>query len=285
MDTRSIFSFGASEPRVRVPLAVNDPGSVSGGSAGSTSFYTASSHRGESTSWSGVNFERSSGGASSFGAPPSCRLRRRGKFTKSLERAVVATTWWKDLSGSGGASPARAWLDSFLSGTDVEVVNEKTLEIPTGEGGVRSLQLVQVPFENGSRARRALWVCPELVSKLVAVRLFRAPSAGLLASLRSRARLWADELGVDTMDLVRFLPGSVVLASLPAPDEVAAVGALRGAAGRWGVDVLGPLASGRLVSSPARRFGDYTKGPLAWLLGKSDERLLAAGVPQLQMPA
>jgi len=212
-------------------------------------------------------------------------LRRRGRFTRSLERAVVSTTWWSDLSGSGGSSPARAWLDSFLSGTDAKVLDEKTLVIPTGEGKVRELQLLQVPFENGSRARRALWVCPELVSKLVAVRLFRAPSAGLLASLRSRARLWADELGVDTMDLVRFLPGSVVLAAVPSPDEVAAVGALRGAAGRWGVDVLGPMASGRLVPSPARRFGDYTKGPLAWLLGKTDERLLAAGVPHLQMPA
>nr|UYZ32452.1 hypothetical protein [Alternaria dianthicola umbra-like virus 2] len=289
MDTASIFSVGSSGVRVRLPLASTNASFVTARSSRATGSHSlaASSERAESISGSASSPERGSIGSAGLGRPPrSFRLRKRGRFTRALEAAVTCTTWWKDLSGAGGCSPARAWVDSYLSGTDAKVVNEKTLVIPArADGGdERSLQLVQMPFENGT-AKRQLWVCPELVAKLVSVRLFRAPSAGLLASLRSRARLWSDEVGVDAMDLARFLPGSLVLAVLPSPDEVAALGALRGSAGRWGADVLGPLAQGRLVESPPRRLGDYFQGPLGWLLGRSDERVLAAGVPFAQLPA
>ncbi|WAP48697.1 hypothetical protein [Phoma matteucciicola RNA virus 2] len=289
MDTASIFSVAASGVCVRLPTASTSASFVTARSsrAPSGAFAATSPERAGSTVGSASCSERGSSGPAGLGRPPSSfRLRKRGRLTRALEAAVTCTTWWKDLSGAGACSPARAWIDSYLSETDARVVNEKTLVIPAKEEGAkdRSLQLVQMPFENGN-AKRALWVCPELVSKLVAVRLFRAPSASLLASLRSRARLWADEVGVDAMDLARFLPGSVVLAVLPSPDEVAAVGALRGVAGRWGADVLGPLAQGRLVANPSRSLKDYLQGPLGWLLGRSDERVLAAGVPFVQLPA
>jgi len=284
MDTVSEISFGSSIrvnlPRVPVSPSISFHTASSGGFGNSQA---ASSQSGESTTQRSVTASGRSEAAADSSVAGGTRLRRRGRFTRAVERAVVASTWWSDLGRCGDVSPARAWMDSYFSGTSAKVVNVKDLVLKEGTEEQRVLQLVQVPFENGARASRALWVSPELVARLVAVRMFRPPGAALLASLRSRARLWAEEVGMDVLDLVRVMPGSVVMATLPSPDEVAAVGALRGAAGRWGVNVLGPLASGRLVSNPPRRFADYLQGPLGWMLGKSDERLLAAGVPQLNM--
>lgn len=212
------------------------------------------------------------------------RLRRRGHFTNVL--GVVATRvcpWWKDLGSDTGSASAASWLVSYLSDTGVNVLG-KGYEVVCKEGR-DPLYLVAVPFSS-DEGTRELWVCPELVAALAAVRLFRPVSEGLLATLRSRARLWAEERGVLLMDLVRFLPGTLVLASLPMPDEVVALGALRGDAGRWSADVLGSFAKGVLkapsrvmdswwgVLKPALRFGGPKRGTLE-----------ACGARPLQLPA
>lgn len=211
------------------------------------------------------------------------RLRRRGRLTNVLESAWKETAvWWSDLD-CGNGSAARSWLASYGGGAVSQITDGKVLKVVGDNEVERNLELVRVPMVNGDVSRE-VWVCPELLAKLASVRLFRAPSATLLANLRSRARLWAQEVGVSSMDLVRFMPGTLALA-LPMPDEVASVGVLRGSAARWGVSVLGQLDKGKLVSNPDKPLGNYLRGPLSWFFRKEDERVLAAGVETLSLPS
>jgi len=214
------------------------------------------------------------------------RLRKRGRLTSALERSWKnLPCWWSDLAGQGTLSGARSWLASFMDGAVDKISDGKEIIVKGAEEcGVRTLQLLQIPFESNGH-NRPLWICPELLATLVSVRMFRPVSEGLLASLRSRSRLWARDEGVDVMDLVRFLPGTLVLAMLPMPDEVTAIGALRGAAGRWSVSVLGALAKGRLVSAPEKPLGNFLRRPFSWLFSREDSRVLGPGVRELQLPA
>lgn len=177
------------------------------------------------------------------------RLRPRGAFTRSLEEEVRRSTWWSDLGG-GALNPAKAWLDSYFGESGVKTSGKvKLLSWVDGERP-RSTWVMSVRFssENGTSD---LWVSHELLAALTAVRVFRPISEGLLASLRSRARLWAEEISLPVVDLVRFLPGTLTLACLPMPDEVLAVGALRGSAAAWSADVLGALGVG-VAKGPSR---------------------------------
>lgn len=215
------------------------------------------------------------------------RLRRRGRQT-----AVFASSWqnlpgwWSDLTGKDSLSAARSWLRCYWDGVVDKISDGKEIMVNLGsEVGVRPLQLYQALFTNGD-VRRPLWVCPELMAHLVSVRMFRPVSEGLLASLRSRARMWAKEEGVTVMDLVQFLPGTLVAASLPAADEVAAVGALRGRSAQWSAAVLGPLAQGMAKPSPGRPLGDYLRRPLAWFFKRTEGTMLGGGYHlTVNMPA
>jgi len=149
---------------------------------------------------------------------------------------------------------------------------------------------VWVPFSTGGNGGnegdvRALQICPELVAELTKRRMFRSVTSVLLGSMRGRAVMWADEKGVGAMDLVRIMPGSVALAMLPMPDEVTALGALRGAAGVWSAGVLGALEQGRLTSAPPLPLGNFLRGPLSWLFARRDTRVLAPGVDTLTLSA
>jgi len=192
------------------------------------------------------------------------RWRKRGKLTRSL--AVLGSElrrgWWRDLPESGSpAQDGMNFLVKFLApGTKLGVVNQVCVvrdDVP------ERLPIVEVQFssENGTRN---LWVSPGLVASLFTVRCFRAVDEGLLASLRSRARLWARDQGMSDMDLAFILPGSVMLAALPQPDEVLAVGALRSSAAVWSSKVLRGLSNGVAASyAPNRSF----MGTLRVLLG------------------
>lgn len=170
------------------------------------------------------------------------RLRPRGAYTKSIEAEVLRSTWWSDL-GRGALNPAKAWLDSYFGGSGAKTTGlVKELSWVDGDR-TRSLWLTAVRFcsENGSSD---LWVSHELLASLVTVRMFRPITEGLLASLRSAARLWAEDIGMPKLDLVRLMPGTLVLSCLPMPDEVVAAGALHGVAAAWSSDVLGALGKG-----------------------------------------
>jgi len=154
----------------------------------------------------------------------------------------------------------------------------------------KPVHTVWVPFSIGRNGGnegdiRALQVSPELVAELAKRRMFRSVTSVLLGSMRGRALIWANERGVSVMDLVRIMPGSIALAMLPMPDEVTALGALRGAAGVWSVAVLGALEQGRLVSAPRLPLGNYLRRPLSWVFGTRDTRVLAPGVDTLTLPA
>lgn len=200
------------------------------------------------------------------------RLRRRGRLTNVLESlAARSPGWWSDLTGGAATGTPAAWLYSYLESTGVKVGSGILKEISCG-GDNPSLHAVSIPFRS-DEGSRLLWVCPELVAALAAVRIFRPLTEALVASLRSRSRLWAEERGLNVMDLVSVMPGSLALACLPMPDEVVALGSLRGAAGRWSVDVLGAFAKGTLKSpsgggqwwrvlKPLLRFGGPREGVL-----------------------
>jgi len=176
------------------------------------------------------------------------RLRPRGALTRSLEGAVKRAGWWSDLSQSYD-TPARAWLDSYFAESGVKAGGlAKKLHWQDGETS-RSLWVVGVKFssENGSKE---LWVSADLLASLSVVRMFRPMTEGLLASLRSRARLWAEDIGMSALDLVRVLPATLALACQPMPDEVLATAAFRGSAAAWSSDVLGALGRG-LAKGPS----------------------------------
>jgi hypothetical protein len=180
------------------------------------------------------------------GSSRALRLRPRGTLTRCLERLTRESSWWSDLAGDAQVSPARAWLESYFSDSGVKVCGGTKVVSGCVGGKTTSTALVRVLFgsEELNGGAKLLWVSPQLLSRLVTVRLFRPVSEGLLASLRSRARQWSEEQGIADMDLVQFMPGTLVLAVLPMPAEVVAVSALRGAAASWSVDVLGALSGG-----------------------------------------
>lgn len=212
------------------------------------------------------------------------RLRKRGAVTRRLENLAKALPcWWSDLAGSGGAKSTLLWLESYLKDSGVKVAANRQLQTVDVEGNVSTLTLAQVAFSS-EEGNRWLWVCPELLASLVVVRLFRPVSETLLASLRAKSRMWAREMNMRVEDLASVLPGTLSLAVLPMPDEVVAVGALRGHAGRWSNEVLGNLSRGRLaavsrigswwdVLRPALRFG-----------GTSGSTLSGAGCAPLVLP-
>jgi hypothetical protein len=214
----------------------------------------------------------------------SLRLRRRGRLTNALAKAAESLPiWWEDLDCSTPAAAALRWMESHLKDSGAKVGVASDVGLLEGEG-LRSLPVVQVHFssEEGSRW---LWVCPELLAHLFVVRLFRPVSEALLGSLRSKARLWSKEIGLPAESLARFLPGTLSLALLPTPDEVVAVGALRGSAGQWSTEVLGALSRGNLQASnrggswwdvlkPSLRFGG-TRGEFLGGEGCSPLRLAA----------
>lgn len=177
------------------------------------------------------------------------RLRARGVLTNTLEQAVRAAgipNWWSDLVGTRRGSLARAWFQAHFVGDGVKVVGATKI-IRLGDVDSRkTFSLVQVQLEPG-----LAWVCVELLAQLYVVRVFRPLTEGLLASLRGRARLWAEEAGMSVMDLARVLPATLVLACTANTLERACVGALRGAAGAWSVDVLGSLGKGVLKERDA----------------------------------
>lgn len=227
-----------------------------------------------------------------IGRPWGLRLRKRGRLTAVLESASrVELGWWSDLT-SDDASRARAWLRHYGGGVLSKVVGGATIEgiVSTDKDTddevtkVTSYQLLSVPFK-GDATPRALWVCPELLADLTMTRLFRPVSSALLGSLRGIARRWVEDRGISALDAVRFLPGTLVLAMLPMPDETTAVAALRGAAGRWSADVLGDLAHGVAHSAPSEPFGNFLKGPLSWFFRRTDTAVLGPGVNSLVLPA
>lgn len=177
------------------------------------------------------------------------RLRVRGRQTRTLEALGVAIPgWWEDLSSFGSpANRALAFMRSHLgdSGAKVgQVQLASTNEVDGDSAGPVAVVQVLFSAEEGSRW---LWVCPELLAKLYTIRLFRPISEGLLASMRGKSRLWAQERGLSVENLSRVLPGTLALAALPTPDEVVSLGALRGTAGQWSSEVLGALSRGTLT--------------------------------------
>lgn len=234
------------------------------------------------------------------------RFRKRGRFTNVVARQLARhPTWWSDLGGEQGPGLVSAWLRSQFEGTGIKLARGGVSVGGGGPGGGSSeppadgessaprdasslepapepVHLVRVAFErNGST--RWLWVSPELVAALSVVRLFRPVTEGLLASLRSRARLWAEERRVSVMDLVRFLPGTLVLAALPTPDEVTAHAALRGDAGRWSASALGSFAKGVLRDGDGPSFWDCLRPALRF--GGPVRGTLVDGVRSLSLPS
>lgn len=215
------------------------------------------------------------------------RLRPRGKMTRSLALAAAkAPCWWKDLAGASGARAALSWLESHLQDSGVKLGMSNLVETNTDEGNRGTLVVSQALFssEEGSRW---LWICPELLAALHTVRVFRPVSESLIASLRSRARHWAKERGLSVLDLTRVLAGTLVLAALPMPDEVVALGALRGSAAQWSSDVLGSLLAGK--ATPTNRglgWADVFRQPLRNILGGGTKGsvLGGAGCTAIQMP-
>jgi len=87
------------------------------------------------------------------------------------------------------------------------------------------------------------------------------------------------------MDLVRIMPGSIVLSLLPMLDEASAVSALRGKAGRWSTEVLGSLEKGTLCGPSAAPMGNFLRWPFKLLFARDDDRVLVAGAKSLALPA
>jgi len=199
------------------------------------------------------------------GANP--RLRKRGRLTNQLAvlGSQLSRGWWRDLPSSSDATLGMNFLMKFCApGTKLGVVNQ--VRVVRGEAqGLAAVVEVLFSSENGTRP---LWVCPELVASLFTVRCFRPVDAGLLASLRSRARLWARDVQMSDLDLAFILPGSVMLAALPQPDEVVALGALRSSAAVFSATALRGLEDGTVSRSvPARSLW----GTLRIIFGGGDD--------------
>lgn len=217
------------------------------------------------------------------------RFRRRGRVTASFQAVAKALPgWWedesRDLTGDGGACLGLRWFESYLKDSKIKVGGMRQLEVVDGDGESSPITLVQAHFSS-DEGGRWLWVCPELLAQLVTVRLFRPMSEGLLASLRSKARLWARDAGVSVERLVAFLPGTLVLAMVPMPDEIVAVGSLRGHAGQWSVDVLGKLSKG-VLSPPSLKLTSWwdVLRPSLRFGGKPGSTIGGAGCARLTLP-
>lgn len=207
------------------------------------------------------------------------RLRKRGRVTNSLARTAVRLGWWSDLTSPNG-SAARAWFRQVFDSKEAgqpQLASDAATQLHLGGEGVAPLDLLEVIFTNDNGVRRAMPVCPELLAKLMALRVFRAPSAGLVGSFRSRARLWAEERGVSPMDLVCFLPGTLILAMVPTAAEADALATLRGPAGVWANEVLTALDKGQLRRAPEREvgWGEVLKWPFNLAFDRPQKRGMA----------
>jgi len=215
--------------------------------------------------------------AESHGSGVGFRLRPRGKATRALERMVGGSSgWWRDLSCSTPARAALSWMRAYMA-PGVRLGGVRLVERRGEDGGLLDPIPIVQAFFSSEESSRCLWVCPALVAELQGVRCFRAPGPEVLSSLRSRARLWARDAGVGALDYSLFLPGTLVVASLPQPAEVVAVGALRGSASRWAQDVLVPLGAGRAV--PPRSPSWLRVLSIIFRLSGDDRDPLRAGAP------
>jgi len=242
-----------------------------------------------SSAWGGLTHYKDSAGKASPAEPKTrhfgFRLRPRGALTRSLEATAKASVWWRDLHTSGSStSTARAWLDSLFEGTGVEALGEaKQVECASSDSGEpRCVNMIRVVVRGTSGRNgdlRQLWVCPELVAELTAVRVFRPLSEVLLATFRGRARRWAVEQGLPVMDLVHCLPGSLLLSALPFVGEVAAVEAMAGRGMQWSARHLGALANGQVIARVVPRW-------LSWLgiSGERDAGAFGGRVARLSLP-
>lgn len=218
---------------------------------------------------------------------PGLRLRRRGKATVALQRMGEALPgWWREgLTGCSGARIALSWIEDHLRDSGVKLGRVGHASTKEKEGAGAPVFGVQALFES-EEGSRWLWLCPELVAHLYLYRAYRPVSEMVLSSLRSRARLWAEERGLSAFDLARFLAGSLMIAMLPTPDEVVSLGALRGSAAQWSVDVLGALKAGRAVpTSRGMGWADVFKPFLRFGAGTKGSVLGGAGCGSITMPA
>lgn len=182
------------------------------------------------------------------------RLRPRSRLTRNLEAVGRRVRgWWRDLPVDSDAELALLWMQEYsVDGTKLGMA--RSVSTRGEDGSVGTVSLVEVHFSSEERASGAgLFVCPELVAELFAIRCFRTLDASTLQSLRGRARLWARDKGVSPLDLALFLPGTLVFASLPQRSEVESLGALRSSAALWSVDVLGALGRGVLKAPTGPR--------------------------------
>jgi len=217
------------------------------------------------------------------------RLRKRGAETRRLQAlSAAAPGWWEDLPGNSPARRAIAFISALGKGAGVKLGANSLIQAEMDDKGNARTPLSVVRAEFSSEEdTRGLWVCPELLAHLLSVRLFRPISESVLASLRSRSRLWAKERGIGVMELVSFLPATLVWASLPMPDEVVALGALRGSAGQWSSEVLGALAKGQArPTSRGTGWVDVLANPLRALLGGGTKGSVLGGksCATIQMP-
>nr|QOE55593.1 hypothetical protein [Macrophomina phaseolina umbra-like virus 1] len=175
------------------------------------------------------------------------RLRKRGRATAALAQLGRSVRgWWRDLTCNTDAELALLWMQKY-SAPGVKLGSVRSVPCSAEAEVQASVSVVEVLFSS-EESTRPLWVCPELVASLFTVRCFRHVGPDVLASLRSRACLWARDRGVSDLDFSLFLPGTLVFASLPQPGEVVALGGLRSDAARWSSQVLAPLAAGQAVA-------------------------------------
>jgi hypothetical protein len=179
--------------------------------------------------------------------------------SKHLRGLLSRTGWWRHTITAGhNQSAARAWIEEQFRSCGVKVLGEtKVVSAVRGEKPC-SLELVKVSVSGGE----GLWVSVDLLALLCAVRLFRPLTEGLVASLRGRSRLWAESVGLEVVDLVQFLPGTLALACLPSHGEVVAMRAFRGVGYQWSADVLGSFSKGVVAEprAPWLRWTDVLRG-------------------------
>jgi hypothetical protein len=172
------------------------------------------------------------------------RLRPRGKLTRSLQTLGASFEgWWRDLAGDSSANRALAWFQAYTGGS-VKVEFVRTL--PTSKEDGEPSSVMGIRLDGESKVGGSLVICPELVASLACVRAFRGMDAGLLPSLRSRARLWAKEREISDLDLSLFISGSCTFSVLATRSEVAAYSLLGTDASRWATSTFGALSSGRV---------------------------------------
>lgn len=205
---------------------------------------------------------------------------RDGQAVKphGLEACLSRGAWWTD--GSHNQASAKDWIDWHYRSCGVKVLGEtKIINSPSEGETPHSFSLALVSIAKGG----SLWVCLDLLARLIAVRMFRPITEGLLASLRGRARLWAESNGIAVTDLVQFLAGTLTLALLPGNGEVAAMRAMRGVGYQWSSDVLGAFSKGIIKEPTAPWLGlrDVLRGWAGGGLAKAFER----PVQSLVLPA